>query len=904
MLKQLRFHLQSLLGRQRRETELEEEIRFHLAEETEEQIEAGLPPEQAYAEARRGFGNVTLIRELTRETWVWAPAERVLRDFRAAFRMMRRNAGYTCAVVLTLALGIGLNAAMYEMLSRLFLQPPHIENPDAIHRVWIRERDPDDLGQSTGPVIGDDAMTWEEFEALRVTTDHFEAVAGYGTSLWPKYSGAGQAAENLKVATATGELFRFLGVQPALGRLLGPGDDVPGAEPVVVISDRYWHRRFGRSPDTLGAALELDEVAYVIVGVLPRGFSGPDPDTPDVWLPVHVAARAEGGDSWGAPGSGYSVTPLVRRAAGVSPEAAADVATAAVRAQRAETWPSDWYDPDVTAVLGPLMKSRGPSPLEESTQLPLAVGGVMLVVLLLSIVDMSNLLMLRVAARRRELAVRLALGAGRWGVVRLLTAESTVLAATSGAAALGIAAVASRVLRLTLLPEVQWADDPLEGAAIGFTAVAALVIGLGAALVPALYASRGRAIEKLEGGRGAPALGTPVRNGLIVLQTALCLVLLVGAAIFYRSFHAALKVDIGYERENLLTVMLHEADSEDPLNERAVASMEARLRTLPGVLDVAQGTNSPLFMAAGAGGLRVEGRDSLPPFFSPFENYVSPNFFNVTGLQIREGRGFTQWDREGTERVAVVDATFAARVWSGESGVGRCLYVGSAESACTTVVGVVEATLEFGLFDSDRDPVYYLPLSQALPGTDATEVANVLRTLLVRTRGDPTPLVQPVLRVLAELFPDLRRDSVRSLPAEFASRIRTWSIGMRLFGASAVLAVLLAAVGLYSVIAFGVRQRELEFGIRRALGARASRLLRMVLARGLSLAAVGVVGGTLAALWAGQFVEPLLFDGRSPRDPLALAAAALVLLTIAVMASYFPARRAARADPRQALEAE
>jgi len=904
MLKQFRFRLRSVWHRRRRDAELEEEIRFHLAEEAEERIEAGLPPEQAHAQARRGFGNVGLIRELTREAWGWASAERLLRDFRAAVRMTRRNAGYTCAVVLTLALGIGLNAAMYEMLSRLFLQPPHIERPEEIHRVWIRERDPDDLGQFTGPVFANDTLNWDEFTELRAATDQFEAVAGYGRSPWPLHNGAGQNAERLQAASATGEFFRFLGVQPAQGTLLGPGDDVPGAAPVAVISDRYWHRRFGRSPDALGTTLELDEVTYVIVGVLPRGFSGPDPNAPDVWLPFHLAARADRGDGWDDPGSGYPVTPLVRTAAGVTPEAAADAATAVVRAQRAETWPSDWYDPDVTAVLGPLMQSRGPSPLEASMQLPLAVGGVTLVVLLLAIVNMSNLLMLRVAARRRELAVRLALGAGRWGIVRLLTAETTALAAVSGVAALGIAAAASRILRVTLLPEYQWADDPLEGAAIGFTAVTALVIGLGAALVPALYAARGRAIERLDGGRAASALGTPVRSGLIVAQTALCLVLLVGAAIFYRSFQAAREVDIGYERENLLTVMLHEADSEDPLNEPEVDMMEAQLRTLPGVLDVAQGTNSPLFMAAGTGGLRVEGRDSLPLAFSPFENGVSPNFFSVAGLQIREGRGFTEWDREGTERVAVVNTTFAGRVWPAGNALGRCLYLDSEENVCTTVVGVVESALEFGLRESDRDPVYYRPLSQVLPDTDAAEFASTLRTLLVRTRGDPTPLVQPALRVLAEVFPDLPRNSVRSLPAEFGSRIHTWRIGMRLFGASAALAVLLAAIGLYAVIAFGVRQRELEFGIRRALGAKASDLLRMVLTRGFSLAAAGVVAGTLAALWAGRFVEPLLFDGRTPRDPIAFGTAALVLLAVAVMASYLPARRASRADPRRALEAE
>jgi len=905
MLRQVLNRFRCLWHRRRKDAELEEEIRFHLAAEAEERIDAGLAPKEARATAQRDFGNVTLTRELTREAWGWAPAERLLKDVGSAFRMMRRNTGYTCAVVLTLALGIGLNAAMYGLLSRLFLQaPPHIEDPDGIHRIWVSERDDAaDRGVFTGPSATRDRMDWAEFSSLRDDPDRFTAIAGY-TAPQRRQDGRGQTAEDLQVSTITGDFFALLGIQPALGRLLQPEDDDLAATPAAVISDAYWRQGFERSPEALGASLTFNDVTYVIVGVLPLGFAGPDPNAAEVWLPLQIAATAVRGERWRQSLTGFSLTALARLAPGVKPDAAAAAATAAVRAARATSRLPEARDPEPTVLLGPLLQNRGPSALPGQMRLPLVVGGAALVVLLIATANMSNLLLVRVAARRRELAVRNALGAGRWGVGRLLVIESVVLSALSGVAALGVAALAGRSLRVTLLPNFRWAGEPLDSTAIAFTATAVLVIGLGAALAPAVYAARSRGIERLDSSRGARALGMPVRTGLIVVQAALSLILLSGAAIFYRSFEAARQVDVGYAKENLVTVSLGGFRSTGSPDETAIDALESRLRSLPDVLDVAQGTNSPMGFKAAMPPPRVEGLDRLPFNEGPYVSLTTPNFFRVAGLAILEGRSFTEWDRAETQKVAVVDAMFAYGVWPGRSAVGQCLFFGEASTDCTTVVGVVESALDRGLLDADRAAIYYLPISQASSNPMQASFVNNMRTLVVRTRGDPGRVVQPTLLALANLFPDLPRHSVRSLPTVFAPRIRTWTIGTGLFGASAALAVLLAAIGLYAVIAFGVRQRELEFGIRRALGAQASRLLRMVLTRGFSLAAAGVVAGTLAALWAGRFIEPLLFDDRTPRDPLAFAVAALVLLTIAVAASLLPARRASRADPRQALEAE
>lgn len=912
MLRQVYNRFRCLWHRRRKEAELDEELRFHLAEETEERIETGSPPERAHAEARRDFGNVTLIRERTRETWGWAPAERVLRDIRAAFRMMRHNSGYTCAIVLTLALGIGLNAPMYETLSRLFLQaPPHIEDPDRVHRLWVSERiGPDDRGASTGRTWVVDAMQWLDFTALTADNALIDGVAGHRVSF--RTNGRGQRAENVTVSWITGEFLDFLGVEPAVGRLIAAEDDDLAAQPVATISDGYRRQRFGSAEEALGATLSFDDVTYLVVGVLPPGFSGPRSNAVDVWLPLEHAATASRGDSWRRYGTTFYLTPFVRLAPGATEEAASAAVTAAVRAARAGSRLSDSLDQEATVALGPILRTRGPTTLRRHMRLPLIAGGITLVVLLIAAVNMSNLLMLRVAARRRELAVRYALGLGRWGIGRLLVTESLVLAALSGVVALAVAAVTGDALRRTLLPSYQWAEAPLGTTAIGFTGIAVLGIGLAAALAPAVYAARSRGIVKLDSSRGARALGTPVRTGLIVVQAALSVVLLSGTAVFFRSFEAARQVDVGYAKEHLLTVTLGSFHGDTrldgldgaPLDESAIHAMEARVRDVPEVLDVAQGTSSPMSGSGAAySDLRIEGLDSLPFRSDPHVNLTTANFFQVAGLEVREGRAFTQWDGEGAQKVAVVNTSFARPAWPGRSAVGGCLFV-SGDADCTTVVGVVESAVEWGMGETGNDPAYYLPIAQASSDPALSGWTSIQRALIVRTASSPGRVEAPVLGALAELFPELPRHHVRNLSTQFASRIRTWRTGTRLFAASAMLAVLLAAVGLYAVIAFGVRQREHEFGIRRALGARASNLLGMVLTRGFSLAAAGVVGGTLAALWAGRFVEPLLFDGRTPRDPLAFGAAALVLLAVAVMASYLPARRASRADPRRALEAE
>jgi predicted permease len=884
--------------RRRRDTDLDDELQAHFRLAVRERIEAGTPPADAEAAARREFGNLLRTREQVRDAWGWSWLEQLGQDAAYACRSLTRSPGVTVPVLLMLALGLGANAAMYGLLNRLFLQPPpHIENPEGVYRVYLRTTG---RGEATRTTT---FIQWDEFKAL-AEDSRFSAVAGYRPPA-AALNGKGQSAEELQVSWVTGNFFDLLGVRAARGRLIAPSDDDLKAPPVAVAGDGYARRRFGSARDALGQTVTFESVTYTIAGVTPAGFSGPDTTAADVWLPVHHAAEASRPGNWQRFGSGFSLPPLARLAPGVTPEAAAEATTGVLRRVR-EASPL-FRSIAATVVLGPILEGRGPAALTADLHLPLVVGGMAALVFLIAMANVANLLMLRMVTRRRELVVRAALGAERWRIGRLLVIESLVLALVSAAGALAVTAMAGRILRATLLPDYHWASDPIDGQVLLFACASAIAVGVLTGLIPAVQASRLGAPEVLRGNtRTSRASRSWVRSGLLVLQSALSVVLLAGAAVFYQSFDAARRLDIGYARDNLLTIDVGDFGFRGrpaPLDEPAVRRLEQRVRALPDVRDVAHSTNTPL------GGhlaipMRVRGMPKLPGMNGPYVSFVSTNFFDVAGLHVFRGRGFTKADHERAPKVAVVNSALARIVWPSGNPIGECLFVGTKPVDCATVVGVVEAGREFGLDEASALPQYFVPLPQALADTATANIPRRQRTLIVRTTGDPGRIVQPALVTLGELFPDLPRDRVTSLPEKFAPRIRTWKVGTGLFAAAAALAVLLAAIGLYAVIAFGVRQREFEFGIRRALGAQAGHLIRLVMARGVALAVAGVTLGTLASLWSARFVAPLLFENRSPRDPKALALATGVLLMAAMAASFIPARRAATIDPRHSLQAE
>lgn len=878
------------------EADVDLEIEHHFAAAEADLVRRGMSPEAARAEVARRFGDVRATRTALIGLGRGREAARQRRDWwgdwgldlRYAVRSLGRTPGVTAAIIVMLALGIGANAAMYGILDQLFLSPPpHIAAPNEILRLYTRQTD-----RYRGGEYIDSDVAVDQYEALTRDVRAFRRVAGY----WVQDNrvGTGQQSHHVNVAMVTGGYFPLLGAMAARGRFIEPDDDSPAAAPVAVISDGYWRRQHGASGEALGSTIKLDQVTYTVVGIAPPEFSGPDLYPIDIWVPLQIAAPAAR-QIWRRVGSGFGLRVLARLEPGATPAQAADQATSVLRAFAAS---EPRAEPDVTALFGPLVAARGPETLSGSLRLSLVVGGVVLVVLLIACANVTNLLILRAAGRRRELAVRGALGAGRWRTGRLLVLESLTLAVAAGAASALVAALAGRGLHLLLRPGGATALPVTEWRVLLFAGGVAIVVGFLSGLAPAVQASGSASVADLRAGvRAARRERSPIRTTLLVLQSALTLTLLVGAAVFLRSFEAARRADLGFDLERLLIVELDHVDRRDPapLSESAIAAMEERMRQMPSATGVAHSTNT-LMGRWTMIPMRVQGLDSMPQGRGGYVNGVSPNYFSLAGLTITRGRGFTVADHEQSPKVAIVNDAMAAWLWPARDPLGACLYVGQGAAECATVVGIVESEGRSARY-SEVDGQYYLPVAQ-LP------LSTRQRTLVVRTDGNPARLVEPALRALADLFPDLPRDRVRALPDVLAPQLRSWKLGSTLFGAASALALLLAAIGLYSVIAFGVRRREHEFGIRRAMGARTAHLIRLVLTQSTAYAVAGIALGAGLAYWGAGLIAPLMYRDVSPREPAAYFLAAAVLLAACLTGALLPARNAARADPRAALQAE
>lgn len=879
------------------EADVDLEIEHHFAAAVEDLVRRGSSPEAARAEVARRFGDIRAARaamialsqgrELARKRRDWRGGWGL--DARYALRSLGRTPGVTAAIIVMLALGIGANAAMFGILDQLFLSPPPgISATDQILRLYRRQTD-----RFRGVEYTGGTFAFDQYKALARDVPGFREMAGYWVD--ENRVGTGQQSHQVSVAMVTGTYFPLLGATPARGRFIEPEDDTPSATPVAVISNGYWRRQYGASGGALGSTVTLGQVTYTVVGIAPRHFSGADVYPVDIWIPLLIAVPATRGSFWPRVGSGFGLQVLVRLRPGATPALAAKQAT---RALRAFAVSEPRAEPNVTALAGPLVAARGPDDLPGSMRLSLVVGGMAAVVLLIACANVTNLLILRAAGRRRELAVRAALGAGPWRTGRLLVLESLGLAVAAGATSALVAAIAARGLHLLLQPAGGWELAISDWRVLLVAGGTAIVVGLLSGLAPAVQASGSAGLEDLRAGvRAARRERSPVRATLLLTQSALTLALLVGAGVFLRSFEAARRADLGFDLERLLVVELYHLDWRNPapLPEAAIAAMEERIQRLPGVAGVAQATNA-LMGRWSMIDVKVRGIDSMPRMFGPYVNGVSPNYFRVSGLTITQGRGFTAADDERGPKVAIVNSAMAHVLWPDGDALGQCLYVGAGAAECTTVVGIVESE-RASAEEAELLAQYYLPVSQL-------SLSSRQRTLVVRTDGEPARLVEPVLRAMADLFPDLPRERVRALPDVRARQLRSWKLGSTLLGAASGLALLLAAVGLYSVIAFGVRRREHEFGIRRAMGAQAAHLARLVLTQSVAYAVAGIVMGAGLAYWGSGLIAPLMYREVSPREPAAYLVAALVLLAACLTGALLPARNAARADPRAALQAE
>jgi len=472
----MRVVLRSLVSFRREDDELREEFQHHLDCLIDAGREAGLTPEEARRAAHRAMGPIESSKEACRDVRPTRLVRDLAADLRYAGRAFRRNPGFAALAALVMALGIGANTAVFSVVDAVLLRPLPYDDPDRIVTL-------DTAFLASGQTQG--LVSIANFRDWRDQSSTFEAMATYRGGEFPVTPG--EVAEYARVAVVDADFFRVFGVEPVVGRTFTLEETQPGGRAVLVGHD-YWQRRLDADPDVLERTVRIGGDPWPIVGVLPPGFSGPRSNAVDVWLPLEHAATASRGTVWRRYGNTFYLTPFVRLAPGATEEAAVAAVTAAVRAARAGSRFSDSVDREATVALGPILRTRGPVTLRRHMRLPLIAGGITFVVLLIAAVNMSNLLMLRVAARRRELAVRYALGLGKWGIGRLLVTESLALAALSSVVALAVAAATGDALRRTLLPSHQWADDPLGATAIGFTATAVLGVGLAAAVAPAVYA--------------------------------------------------------------------------------------------------------------------------------------------------------------------------------------------------------------------------------------------------------------------------------------------------------------------------------------------------------------------------------------------------------------------------------
>ena len=898
----------TLLGPRAVSRQVDDEIRFHLDARIEQLVAQGLAPDEARAAAERMFGDMDRTRQVLESSTRRREGRmqrmerfaRIAQDARYALRQMRRERGFTLVAVLTLAIGIAANAIMFGVVDRLLLRAPaHVRDADRVGRVlvtrWMR-------GESQLAA----EVSYRRFVELRDGVREVADVAAFATG--GAVIGRGADTERVTGGFASANFFPLTGVRPALGRFFAPDEDrPPDGTRVAVLGHGLWQRRFGADSGVLGRTLRIGSADFTVIGVAPPDFAGVGLQPVDLWLPA-TTARSDMDwlePDWFARHNMSWLTMIARLRDGVAAEQAAAALTAAysrsTAAEGAETprraWPAS--APAPRAEIVPLLLARGPNP-GETARVSLWLAGVAAVVLLIACANVANLLLVRGLRRRREIAVRLALGAGRGRLLGQLLVESLMLAALGGGVGLLLAHWAGSAIRGILLPNATWSGALQDPRVLGFTAAAALGTGLLAGLIPALQSSRPDLTSALKTGtREGGGARSRLRGTLLVAQAALAVVLLVGAGLFVRSLHNVRTTDLGIDARHLIVAQVNYRGAEPPTPEARAAlnaTLLDALRRVPGVERATTSLSVP-FNNSMSTRLATAQMDSAQTLGRFLMNAVGPDYFETTGMRVLRGRPLTSEDRAGSPRVVVVSEAMARRLWPGEDALGQCLKVGGVESPCSEVVGIARNAVHDDVTQVGETLQYWFPEAQRQGNSGG---ANAF---LARVRGEPDEMLAAVQSGIQALLSGDASVRARAFGELMEPELRAWRIGATMFSAFGLLALLIAAIGLYGVIAYQVGQRTHEIGVRMALGARSPELMRMVLGEGVRLTSIGLLLGAGVALLSARWVAPLLF-GVSPFDPLVYAAVIATLLAVAVAACLVPAWRASRVDPSAALRAE
>lgn len=831
----------------------------------------------------------------------------VLRDLKYTLRTFRREPAFVGGVVLTFALAIGANAAMFGLLERLMLAPPPgIAGADQVFRIHVAYEAEDGREYSLA------TTSYPDFRAVESLGDAFADVAAFR----PETTTTGRGTELAEVATlqATGRYFATLGVRPALGRFFGPGDDeLPSGNDVAVLGYAYWQRQFAADPGVIGQELIVDDRPLTIIGVAPRGFNGTELGSMDLFVPLTTAMRSQGAGWWSTPGMRL-VYIVARVRDGVTASLAGEQAGAALR--QGEVAGSREH------LRGARLQSLVPGrSARESPQARIALwlSGVSLVVLLIAAANVGTLLLLRAARRRRDVAVRLSLGASRARLVRQVLLESVVLATIGAIAGLLLANWMGEVVRATLLPGLAPDVVVVHRRVLLVSIIAAVAAGLLAGLGPLAQLSRRNLSADLRTGTGQGASGRLiVQHALVGLQVALCTVLLVGAGLFVRSLNNVRSQDLGFSTARLLYLTLDfrgvlRGVEHDAAHEEAVR----RILTVPGVTSATVVQGMP-FSSHHIPPMHIPGYDMPPPSVQqlPIMYGATPEYLHMMGVSLREGRLFTDRDTRGAPLVVLVNETMAKTAWPGQSALGKCVQAGhagldvddpmaaAALLPCRQVVGVVRDSRARSLRtegDEARLMQYYVPFQQ-LPSPPFAG-ASAVHAILVETEGAPERLIAAVQRIVQSTSPVPVYARARPYQEFIDPQLRSWRLGATLFTALGALAVIMAAVGLYAVVAYLVTQRTQEIGVRLALGGTGAGVARLVVGDAVRMAALGTAGGLVVALAAAPAVAPLLFE-VSARDPVSQITAAVMLVAVTIAAAAVPAWRASRVSAMEALRTD
>jgi predicted permease len=879
--------------------DVDEEIRFHFAAREADLVARGHSPEDARRIATEEFGDIDVARvrlyeirrriERRRERlWWW---HQVRGDVRYAIRGLRRSRGFAMAVIATIALGIGANAAVFSVVDRLlFRSPPMLKQPALTHRLLVHFPVPD------GPQYLE-SIPYPRYEDLRAWSTSLERSA-----LFTRRSlavGVGEDAREMSIGAVTSGFFEFFNAAATLGRYFDANEDaLPSGEPVAVLSYAFWQTRYGGRADVLGEKLQIGPRIYTVIGIAPRRFAGLWPEqSPVAYVPFASFADTfgpPGKHDWMSYGHGFGGMLVQLRPGTTNTAANVDVTHALIRSWAKESGnakpPAEWF-----AVAAPILSERGPMQTMIA-RVAMLVGAMGIAVLLIAGANVTNLLLARVLRRRREIAVRLALGVSRGRLVSQLLVESVLLALAGGAVGLIAAQWGGSVLRSAFLPRGGTAPVVTDMRTLIAAALMVAVVGFASGLAPVFTARRTDVIRHLKfAGIEGAIRRSRARVVLLVLQAALSMVLLVASGLFVRSLINADRTPLGYDVAPILVAELNmrgmavDSAARVALRERLLAAA----RRDPAVERAALQLNLP-FRENWLVGFRAPGVDSsaLRRADEFYMNAVTPDYFATIGTRILRGRAIEQRDDEKAPGALVVSSALAKLLWRGKDAIGQCVRI-DADAACRYVVGIAEDIKNTRLSD-DAGLYYYLPAAQYNP-----QVGR----LLLRMRGDAPSQLEAVRRVLQKEMPGASYVTVSPFSDVIDEQTQSWRIGTTMFVAYGVIALIVAAVGLFSVIAYDVEQRRHEMGVRLALGADSRAVAQLILRRGLLLGGSGLlIGGAAASVATGR-LSALLFQ-VSPHDPIVYGAAAFVILGVSAVASLVPAVRAARLDPSIALRSE